>query len=184
MERFTRIIQILTGISIIVGIVAAITQVDLAVKGLKQSRLAQVNQLLDVDSDIRAKIPVFLNTYTAAKLDAVLKDHPTGELAYLSDELEGLRTIGRHYERMGALVKFDYIDFVLIFEVIPFPESFWEGTTSFRTKIRKSNWLGGEKGLEDFWANFEYLGCRYAEEREGAGNAAGASRLRDILACE
>jgi hypothetical protein len=46
----------------------------------------------------------------------VLTKYRTAERAYFSQEFELLREIGRHYERIGVLVKLGYLNLSAIFE--------------------------------------------------------------------
>jgi len=120
---FARIIQIITGISIITGIII--------------------------------------------RLVGLYNAHKQAGLAlgvYLSPELSDFREIFRHYERLGAKVKLQYIDMDLIFEVIPFPDKYWEKTKDLRCRIQY-NWYGKGRELTDFGTNFLYLKEFYEGQR-------------------
>lgn len=84
-------------------------------------------------------------------------------LFYHSKEATPIVSVGRHYEQLGALVRLGYVDFDLVYEIIPFPDQFWEATAPVRAGAR-TNWSGG-KGLPDFWKNFEYLKTLYDKQR-------------------
>ncbi len=77
-----------------------------------------------------------------------------------------IATIGEHYERVGAEIKLNYLDFDLVFEVVPFPDDFWDRTRKLRAILR-ANWNGkGGDPLPDLWSNFQYL-CRiYRKKRD------------------
>jgi hypothetical protein len=51
-----------------------------------------------------------------------------------------------------------------LFEIIPFPDEFWNESREWRYQIR-DNWRGAGKPLNDFWANFKYLCDRYHAQR-------------------
>jgi hypothetical protein len=70
-------------------------------------------------------------------------------------------------------VRLGYLDFDLIYEVVDFPDKFWDETDEFRKSARTVNWFDANKRLPDFWKNFEYLHDRYVERRklEGAQKA-------------
>jgi hypothetical protein len=153
-EHFARITQAASGISIILGIIIGLTQI------YKTS----VRELVKEDTAIRQEMTTFLENYDKEKLEKALGSGDL-ESAYYSPSLAPLRDVGHHYEEMGALVKSDYVDFDLVFELIPFPDNFWELTAPVRERAR-TNWSKGE-GLSDFWRNFTYLQCRYQTRRHG-----------------
>jgi hypothetical protein len=174
-NRFSALAKAASGVSIFTGVVAAIFGMFNAVesmqstaRSLKLSGLGQVNQYIDQDNKVRPEINTFLASFDneagKEKLRQLVQRYGTGENAYNSNELTELRDIGRHYERMGLLVKFGYLDFDLIYEVVPFPDNFWNETSEFRETVQKHNW-SGHKGLPDFWKNFSYLQERYIERR-------------------
>ncbi len=169
LEKITRIASnlsvILGVIFVLVGIYNAINEGSRAVKSLKLSSLPHIDNLITRDTELRPRIKEFLDEYDSHKLMGLLSKYETGERVYLSDDLSDFREIGRHYDRVGALVKLDYIDFDLLFAVIPFPDDFWEETRVFRVEIRTRKW-DEDGGLPDFWENFEYLGQLYEEARE------------------
>ncbi len=91
----------------------------------------------------------------------------SGRAAYHG--IEGLASVGRHYEYLGVMVRLGYVEFEPIFEVISFPDDLWEEMESsgLLTLIRESNWSGEGKPLPDFWVNFEYLKRCYNAARSG-----------------
>ena len=170
-DQFARITQAASGISIILGIIIGLTQIyktssELrgAAHSAKMNALPSVRELVKEDTAIRQEMTTFLENYDREKLE---KEIGSGDLesAYYSASLAPLRDVGHHYEEMGALVKSDYVDFDLVFELIPFPDNFWELTAPVRERAR-TNWSKG-KGLPDFWRNFTYLQCRYQTRRHG-----------------
>ncbi len=92
----------------------------------------------------------------------LLKTHGTGKAIYYGTP--GLGEVGRHYEHLGAMLKLGYVDFDLIFEVVSFPDDFWDSTQPLMTVIRE-NWGGEGKPLPDLWVNFGYLRERYHKQR-------------------
>ncbi len=65
---------------------------------------------------------------------------------------------------MGALVSLGYIDFDLLYAIIPFPDEFWVQSREWRAALRE-NWHGQGKALVDFWSNFKNLCDRYQRQR-------------------
>ena len=181
LEHFTRITQAASGISIVIGIVLGLTQIykastDLkeAAQSAKMNALPSVRDLIREDDQIQPQMRQFLQDYDKDKLRELLGKYPNVRSAYHSPELEGLRMAGHHYEQMGALVKSGYVDFNLIFEVVDFPDDFWETTEPLRSQA-KTRW-SSNGGLPDFWKNFSYLQCRFEVRRKGKPEPSGVCR--------
>lgn len=68
-------------------------------------------------------------------------------------------TIAHFYEHVGILVKYNLIDFEILFELLPFPNKFWEDTKEFQKIMQELTYI-------DFWIHFIYLHKRYMEARE------------------
>jgi hypothetical protein len=165
LQQLAQMSQAISGLSIVVGIFVFLTGTYFSHQTLKMSELASVNDFFKADSEIREQMSKFLQVYDKDKVHQVISNYKSVELAYHSEELHDVRMIGRHYERLGALVKLKYIDFDLVYEVIPFPDSFWTATEEFRTAAENGNWANGQ-GLPDFWKNFSYLHDQYVERRQ------------------
>jgi hypothetical protein len=171
---FGRVVGICSRLSIVLGVLIGVTQLwkplkdaSATLQSMKLSTLQQVNQFVEADSAARVKIKTFLSEWDkpgGSKLVDLLKSDRSGEEVFLSEQLSDLRDVGRHYERMGVLVKLGYLDFDLVYEIISFPDRFWDVTKDFRDKIRNDGWSQG-KGLDDFWRNFEDLHDRYERKR-------------------
>ena len=125
--------------------------------------------MIKEDGDIRTKaLKDFGGTWDEKKISQVLAQHGTVAEAYYSDDLAPVRTMGHHYEVLGELVEADVLDFKLIYEVVDFPDEFWDATEELRTRA-KSSWTvkdGRPKGLPDFWQNFSKLHERYDQQRK------------------
>ena len=169
LEKVTRIassLSVILGVVVVVmGIFSAINEGNRAVRSMRLSSLPHIQGLIDADSEYRSTIADFLESYDSQRLMALLSNSKTGKLAYLSDELKQFREIGRHYDQMGALIKLEYIDFDLLYEVIPFPDDFWNRTSAFRDELRSNDW-DEDGGLPDFWENFEHLYDLYEKARD------------------
>lgn len=178
LEVFTRITQIATGISVILGIILGLfglydtkQQAELSLKSLRLSSLEHINTVIENDNRAREKIGKFLALLNKERIppsSELLNKYGTGSAAYLSEELRAFREIGRHYERMGTIIRLGYLDFPFIYEVIPFPDEFWDSTEKLRQTIQ-SNWSGRGKGLNDFWKNFSWLREEYKKKRLSDG---------------
>ena len=65
---------------------------------------------------------------------------------------------------LGAMIRLGYLDFDLVFEVVTFPDQFWNESEELR-QFMADNWSGPDQPLSDLWSNFAYLRERYHEER-------------------
>jgi hypothetical protein len=175
LEKFARITQAVSGISLIVGVCLGLVQIyniaasqkagaesqRVAAKSAKLAGLSTVNKIIEEDQAIQKITQDFIFTqgYNNEKIMAVVQQYGTARAAYRSDELAEMSAIGHHYEQLGALVKLDYIDFPLVYEIVPFPEDFWDATEGFRNEAR-THW-DQNRGLDDFWSNFGTLKRQY-----------------------
>jgi hypothetical protein len=159
-----------------VGIILAVAEIYKASYDIRESihaaklnALPSVKEIIKEDGDIRTKaLQDFGGTWDGKKISQVLEKHATVSEAYYSDDLAPVRAMGHHYEVLGELVEADVLDFKLIYQVVDFPDEFWEATKELRTKA-KSSWTvkdGRPKGLPDFWQNFGKLHKRYDQQRQ------------------
>lgn len=174
LAQIAQITQVAGSISVIVGIIVAVTTVystlrnaNVAVTGVRLSTLSTLKQFVEDDMKVRAQTERFLDSpfSNPQKLQKLIEDKGSGKSAYDSNELTDLREIGHHYEMLATLVKLEYMDFDLVFETIPFPDDFWNATEQFRNELRTRNWSGPGRGLPDFWGNLDYLKQRYEIQR-------------------
>ncbi len=175
LEKFARLTQAASGISLIVGVCLGLVQIyniaasqkaaaesqRVAARSAKLAGLSNVNKIIEEDQAIQKITQDFLFTqgFNNQKIMDVVKEYGSARAAYRSDELADMRAIGHHYEQLGALVKLDYIDFPLVFEIVPFPDDFWDATEGFRNEAR-THW-DQNRGLDDFWSNFATLKRQY-----------------------
>jgi hypothetical protein len=179
-ELIKQIVQIITAMSVIVGIVFGLIELNksrkelyVAVRILKLSTLQHQNRIFEQDRQIRHKRQEFVQEYKKIKaagreqeyIQQLFVKHKTGRCVYLSGDLNAFSEVGRHYEYVGALVKLDYIDFPLVFEVLAFPDDFLDETQKLRQRIQ-DEWDGPGKRNKEFWKNFLYLRRLYREERK------------------
>ena len=134
-------------------------------KAMRLAALGAVNDMIERDQLQQKNIEKairYLNEQPADRFSS-LGEYRSGKELYYA--IPGLSETGRHYEHLGAMVKLGYIDFDLIFEVISFPDQFWE-TTEPVMKTIQANWGGKGKVLPDLWVNFRYLRQRYHDQRK------------------
>jgi len=129
----------------------------------------ELQSVIDVKKEstaaIQAKIQSFLARYhKPEELLILLHKYGTGHQMYASEECKDLREIGGYFEQLGTDVRFKYIKFNYVFEIVDFPDDFWNLTAEIRREFRENNWSENGKGLPDFWSNFEYLKQRYENE--------------------
>jgi hypothetical protein len=92
----------------------------------------------------------------------LIKENPNSDdinLIYGKQEYSELREVGYHYEYIGILIKRKILPLELCFDLLPFPDKFWNESKEFVNIMR-------EKYLSDFWKNFEYLQEKYKSERK------------------
>ena len=174
-------IAIIVGIAVTMfGLYKGYQELVMSARTQKLSSFGTVKELIKASEDQRVNIREVL-----LKKDAfpeLLKKYGSANgFLYESNEdvAVAIVSVGHHYEQLGALVRLGYIDFDLVYEVIPFPDRFWDATTSVREEAR-SNWSNG-KGLPDFWKNFEYLKMRYEDQRSLDGKATSPSGVKARL---
>ncbi|MGZ4846278.1 MAG: toll/interleukin-1 receptor domain-containing protein [Halobacteriota archaeon] len=143
-------------------------------------KLNVLQTLIEKNSQLLSEIKVFLDTFENKQCfspENILPSYQTGERAYYSEEFETFRRIGRHFERLGVLVRFGYIDINVVFEIIVFPDDFWEKTSKLRN-VLKEKWWGEDHPLADFWKNFTYLHKKYVELRNESSSEVVSSNAK------
>jgi hypothetical protein len=156
-----RISQIATRVSIVVGVIFAVGNFYFSIQSNRTSArnsklqsLQYIQKFIDDDFKIQSLINN-LDPTQFKKLEKQVESH-TGRTLYFSKSLGDVSVIGEHYERMGAEVKQGYLDFDLIYEIIPFPDNFWRDSNGLR-KLLREKWDGDGHSLPDLWENFGYL---------------------------
>ncbi len=154
-----------TCLSVIVGVVVTVSNMRTS---MQQTRLAgwqQARNVFDREDVIKVEVNDFLSK-GVPDVQELWNRYRSGRAMYQSKELAQYNRICHHYEEVGALVKQGYIDFGLYYEIVPFPEEFWNTTERLRERIGK-NWKGEAKELKDFLSNFEGLKDHYDRKRNG-----------------
>lgn len=132
-------------------------------KAMRLAALGAVNQMIEKDIQQQQKIREVVATLkTLPPPEELLKQKGTGKEIYYG--IDGFAQVGRHYEHLGAMLRLGYIDFDLIFEVVAFPDDFWDAAQPYLTVIRE-NWSGPGKPLPDLWKNFGHLKESYYVQR-------------------
>lgn len=145
------------------------------IQRLLQNR--EISRIEERDQKLMPNIKQFLDDVSEQRIckpGVIVQKYGTAERAYFSDEFSLLREIGRHYERVGVLVRFGYLDINAIFEVVVFPDDFWEQTMPYQ-RVFRENWWGTRRRLPDFWKNFEYLQAEY--ERLRGPKSSGSTKV-------
>lgn len=181
LTRLTAISSIATRVAAIVGLIIALWQVYILVRSatstldaLKLQAYDKVVGILKEDGDVLRKQSAYLSSskFMAQEkaFDKALQENGTGQQFYWSEEGQPFSEIAEHYERLGAVLKLRYLEFDVIFEIIPFPDRFWQATANLRQKLRK-NWRGKDQELDDLLDNFRWLCRQYESERRNRGYA-------------
>ena len=156
-------LAIIAGVAVtIFGLYKGYKELAFSTRTQKLSSFGTVKELIKADEEQRSKINDVLEM--KASIPELIKKYGNVGRFYHSKEAANIASVGRHYEELGTLVRLGYIDFDLVYEIIPFPDEFWEAMAPIRNQA-KSNWSEG-KGLPDFWKNFEYLKNLYDRHRD------------------
>lgn len=176
-QRFAvwrNLVSIATGLSVIVGVLISLTQLAAWVNESKRANLSarlqglsEVQKFLQSDEAVRRRGRAFVHAQlpqVLARAEALLGAAGNGEDFYLSKDMEDFAAVHYHYEQLGALVKLEYVEFALIFEIIAFPDDYMAAVKPLRDAVA-ANWKGLGKPLPDFGSNIEFLKSCYALSR-------------------
>ena len=176
-QRFAvwrNLVSIATGLSVIVGVLISLTQLAAWVNESKRANLSarlqslsEVQKFLQSDEAVRRRGRAFVHAQlpqVLARAEALLGAAGNGEDFYLSKDMEDFAAVHYHYEQLGALVKLEYVEFALIFEIIAFPDDYMAAVKPLRDAVA-ANWKGLGKPLPDFGSNIEFLRSCYALSR-------------------
>lgn len=98
--------------------------------------------------------------------DSLLNAYGSGAALYYSDELQDYAHVREFYEDLGLLIRYDAIDFELVYQSITFPNDFVEASEPLSRCIGE-NWFGRGKGIKDFSFNMDLLEKNYQRRRKG-----------------
>jgi hypothetical protein len=171
----TRVTAIASLISLMVGIAISTQQLYVTLtaardtlNALKLQALQQVTGFLDNNSVVRRELSSYIREQLEqdeANVQKQIAAGRSGEDIYYSKELEKYRRTVEHFERLGAVITLKYLDFDIVFEVIAFPDAFWEKTKNMRVLLGE-NWGGKGQPLNDFQSGFRRLCAQYKAERQ------------------
>lgn len=102
--------------------------------------------------------------------DSLLNLYGSGAAIYYSDDLKAYAHVREFYEDLGLLIRYQAIDFDLVYESIIFPDDFVEATAPL-TRCIGENWFGKGRGVKDFSENMIMLGENYDRRRKGEATA-------------
>jgi hypothetical protein len=176
-SRVEALVKIITGASLVIGIAVGIWGpggLIRADKKMKLDSLAPIKELVTADFETKQKIVALDWSSLEEAVCSSLEANRTGHDTYFSpaEALSKLRSITEHYERMGAMVALNYIQFDLIFEVISFPDDFWLRLSRVRGVLAEK-WRSQQfekRALPDLWSNFYQLCERYQDKRQRLGS--------------
>lgn len=162
-----KVVGIATGLSVIAGVAMSVSHLAALAENSKRAgtsnrlqALQQIQSILREDEDVRTHARRFMRDSGAQispRVLALIREAGSGEDFYLSPAMKDYATVHHHYEQLGALVKLGYIDFALVFEVIPFPDEYMKTVRPIREAIT-THWRGvGQRPLLGFGANIDYL---------------------------
>lgn len=98
--------------------------------------------------------------------DSLLQLYGTGAGVYYSADLKRYAEVREFYEDLGILIRYDAIDFDLVYDVIIFPDDFVEKTGTLTDCVCR-HWYGRGRPVVGFSANLYELQENYARRRRG-----------------
>lgn len=174
----TVLVAIVTGITTVSGVLWNLYEFANYTK--QKTKAAQISQLTSYKTfgellthyrKIELKTDMFMRTNVIQKLNLnyLIDKYKTGSSIYYSEELNDYREIREFYEELGVLIRFDAIDFNLVFQLITFPSDFYEATKQLQEFIGE-HWFElrkevGKRKLKDFGFNMDQLASNYELRR-------------------
>jgi hypothetical protein len=176
-DRFAvwrNLVGVASGLSVIVGVLISLTQLAEWVKDAKRASVSarldafgHVRKFLEEDEAVRRRGRAFVRDTLPGLLPQVaerIRAAGSGEDFYLSKDMEDYAAVHYHYEQMGALVKLQYVEFALIFEIVAFPDDYMREIKPLRDAIA-AHWKGPGQPLPDFGSNIDFLKSCYEKSR-------------------
>ncbi|WAC74218.1 hypothetical protein OU995_05690 [Roseateles sp. SL47] len=177
-----KVVGIATGLSVIAGVAMSVSHLAALAEDSKRAStsnrlqaLQQIQSILREDEEVRSNARHFMHESAAQikpRMMDLIRDAGSGEDFYLSAAMKEYATVHHHYEQLGALVKLGYIDFPLVFEVIPFPDEYMKTVRPIRDAIA-THWRGvGQRPLLGFGSNIDFLQACFEYSRTHRDHAA------------
>ena len=173
-------VAIVSALSTLAG--AGWSLIEFAKATREQARVARISQLTTYASFgellkryhvIEKSTDGFMRQHRTPDWDlsALLKQYQTGASVYYSQELSEFRDIHQFYEELGTLIRFNAVDFELVFQVITFPSDF-QDTTRQLQQFLADHWFElrsdpRSRVLTDFGFNLAELERNYEAHRRG-----------------
>lgn len=164
------ILPIVNTVSLLLGITIGMSQLwelrknsDETLDALKIQSIGHLDDYIGRYYETQNNRDAFLKCDLKGIHSSIQDRFAKGESAqtiYHSDELEDFRKVASSWERLGALIRLNYIDFEIIYETLPFPTVFWKETTPIRESL-SNNWYGQGESLDDFLSNMDWLKDQY-----------------------
>jgi hypothetical protein len=155
--NYLDIIKTITSCAVLLALIFTAIQIGLAKKTILLNGFKSI-----YDDHFRIRKYFDKAVIQRDELINLIKENPSSDdinLIYGKQEYSELREVGYHYEYIGILIKRKILPLELCFDLLPFPDKFWNESKEFVNIMR-------EKYLSDFWKNFEYLQEKYKSERK------------------
>jgi hypothetical protein len=189
-KNIALLVGILTGLSTMAGVLWNLYEFAIATR--EKTKAAQVAQLTSYSTfgdlltrsrRVAQQTEEFMQAYRKdrwddqailqAFLDASLEEYRTGASLYYAPRLADFREIRAFYEELGALLRFNAVDFEVVFQLITFPNDFYETTKPLQDFIR-AHWFAlrsdpAKHTLKDFGSNMRRLATNYDRRRANGG---------------
>lgn len=157
------------------GLMLTFFQIITTLQQIKSTQ--KIEQLKSIDVSMKM-IECFVNTRIKAMedLDMLKRDtsltpeklftkYGSGERIYLSPEFKSIREFRGYLDQLAVYVKMEIISFDIIFELVTFPDLFWQESIEYRNIIAENYW-GEKKPLTDFDTYIEELYNKYKKARK------------------
>lgn len=170
-DRVAQFTQIATLISVIIGTYVAVSS---TVDTLNSSDISDVNNVKPLVSDdlsIRKKMVVYMKNQMDDDIGYIkqaIEKGESGESLFYSDRLSNYQEITAYYENLGSILKWENMEFKIIFDMLAFPDNFYLKTKEVRQLIA-ANWHGQGVPLQDFFSDFDALCVHYQDKRADQG---------------
>ncbi|MGQ4810479.1 hypothetical protein NKDENANG_03949 [Candidatus Entotheonellaceae bacterium PAL068K] len=174
----TILVSIATGLATIAGVLWNLYEFASAARErTKAARISQLTtytnfgELLKHYREIEQKTDDFMRAHRNTHWDyeALLKQYETGASLYYSLEFKDFREIQQFYEELGTLVRFNALDFELVYQLITFPSDFYEKTKPLQDFL-SAHWFElrsdlKKRRLREFGFNLSQLAENYERRR-------------------
>ena len=179
LSRFSKnlalVVAIVTGLSTLIGLAWNIYENAQATRDERyDEQIAELTTYADFGEMVKEyrvigrRTAEFMKAHRHTKwnCDSLLDLYEAGVSIYYSKDLEDWTSLREFYEDLGLLIRYDVLDFDLVYELIIFPTECIELTAPL-TDCLSENWYGPGKPLYGLSSNLHQLHLNYERKRKG-----------------